>query len=198
MAASDLLVDPAVSRAKFDREVASYKEYEDVYIRGGWWLLRAEFPQVFIVFGTPSLKPPAVAFGALLDFTNYDFWPPSVRLVDPFTQEPYRGRELPNLLKRRVPAQLDAQLAGLGQAFVEQPLMQFHDPEDVPFLCLPGVREYHEHPGHSGDSWLLHRGSGEGTLHHILEVLHKYGVQPLSGYQLGMRVTGFSQQVVPE
>jgi hypothetical protein len=28
-----------------------------------------------------------------------------------------------------------------------------------PFLCLRGIREYHEHPQHSGDEWLLYRES---------------------------------------
>lgn len=206
MADPELLVDPAISRTKFDRELADYRAREDEYLRRGWWLLRAEFPEVFVVFATPRTKPPAVVFGVLLDFTNYDFWPPSVRLVDPFTREPYTFAQLPSQLPRRsttpVPETVVAlQLPGMGPPRIVQdlPLMQAHDPNEIPFLCLPGVREYHDHPGHSGDPWLLHRGRGEGTLHFLLETIHRYGVEPISGYQVQMvPMIGFGQQDVPE
>src|ERR1044072_7396691 len=101
MAENPLLVDPALSRIKFERELAQYHAIEDEHLRRGWWVLYAEFPQLFIVYASPRLKPPAVIFGAILDFTNYDFWPPSVTLVNPFTREPYKQKELPTFMKRR-------------------------------------------------------------------------------------------------
>ncbi|WP_241359668.1 putative metal-binding protein, partial [Escherichia coli] len=61
-------------------------------------------------------------------------------------------------------------------------------PDDIPFLCLPGVREYHDHPAHTGDSWLLHRRSGEGSLHFILESIWKHGVEPLDGFNVMVQV----------
>jgi hypothetical protein len=202
----ELLVDPAVSEAKFARELAQYREREREYQRRGWWLLQAEFPQVFIVFATPQLKPPAVVFGAELDFTNYDLWPPSVRLADSFTREPYKASELPTILKRRTTSAAPVAFADLGPqgatplVVQDIPLMQWHGPDDVPFLCLPGVREYHDHPAHSGDLWLLHRGQGEGTLHFLVEKLSQYGVEPISDYnvQLVPTVAGFQQANVPE
>lgn len=207
MAETQLLVDPAVSRTKFEREVAEYRKLEDDHIRRGWWMLRAEYPDVFVVFANSALKPPAVVFGALLDFTNYDLWPPSVKLVDPFTREPYKAKELPTILKRRTVHQVPPEVAAMVQQqggeppeFVqEDPLMQWYSPDDEPFLCLPGVREYHEHPAHSGDSWLLHRDRGEGTLYFILEKLYRYGVQPIKNYNIQMvPVIRFGQQEAPE
>ena len=170
-------------------------------------MLRAEYPEVFVVFANPVLKPPAVVFGALLDFTNYDLWAPSVKLVDPFTREPYKAKELPTILKRRTVRQAPPEFAvmiqqqggELPQFVQDEPLMQWYAPDDVPFLCLPGVREYHEHPAHSGDSWLLHRDRGEGKLYFILETLYRYGVQPITTYNVQMRpVIGFGQQEAPE
>ena len=67
-----------------------------------------------------------------------------------------------------------------------QPLMQFHSPEELPFLCIPGVKEYHDHPGHSGDPWEIHRPSGEGRLVQLLEVISKYGLEPVSGLNIEM------------
>jgi len=193
---SEIVVDPRVSRAKFEREIALYRQLERDYVRRGWWMLRAEYPEVFIVFGTDKIRPPVVVFGALIDFTNYDLWPPSVKLVHPFTGEPYKLKELPSHLPRRVaaaPPQVQPDMhpiTGTGptqpsnispqpQGITMQAMMQAFSEDEIPFLCLAGVREYHNNPGHTGDSWFLHRGTGAGTLNFLLEQLYKYGVKPM-------------------
>lgn len=61
-------------------------------------------------------------------------------------------------------------------------LLQFSSEEDVPFLCLAGVREYHEHPAHTGDSWWLHRRSGAASLSHLLNAFHTYAIAPITGF----------------
>ena len=202
-----LLVDPAVARAKFARELSDYRRQEDEYIRRGWWMVRAEYPEVFVVFGTPHLKPPSAIFGVLLDFTNYDFWPPSVKLVNPFTKEPFLWKELPApaRLHRSVPVQvpipapLEAMGVPAGQVINQvQTLMQSHGPDLVPFLCLAGVREYHQHPGHTGDHWLQYRRSGRGTLADILNTIYKYGVEPVTyDIQTVFQIV-YQQQGVPQ
>jgi hypothetical protein len=63
-------------------------------------------------------------------------------------------------------------------------LMQWQSDQEVPFLCHPGVREYHRHPAHDGNDWLLHRMSGEGNLGRILQLLFDYGSSRLLGLQL--------------
>jgi len=81
----------------------------------------------------------------------------------------------------------------------QQPLMQWYGPDDTPFLCVAGVREYHDHPGHSGDAWELHRKSGAGRLVRLLDAITRYGVQPISDYQVTLvpQVVGFVQKDVP-
>nr|MBA3242578.1 hypothetical protein [Acidobacteriota bacterium] len=194
-------------RAKFARELAEYRSLEADHLGRGWWMLRAEYPEVFVVFANAQLKPPAVIFGVIIDFTNYDLWAPSVRLVNPFTREPYKAKELPSTLRRRslvaaphlaglIPGGQEGEVPQMEQ---ESTLMQAHSPDDVPFLCLAGVREYHEHPGHSGDSWLLHKGEAKNMLFYLLDVLYRYGVQPINSYQIQMMpVIRFGQQEVPE
>lgn len=182
-------VEPAVSQAKFEEEVAEYRELEHDYRQRGWFLLDAQFPCARVLMATPTIKPPAIVFAVKLDYTNYDAVPPSVQLVDPFTDRPYLANELPTTLNRALPAQTVA-LPGIPQGNLQmmgaQPLMQSHTPEDVPFLCLAGVREYHEHPGHSGDAWELHRASGAGRLVRLLEVIHRYGVEPIRAYGVNL------------
>lgn len=198
-------VDPQVSQAKFDREIAEYRQFEADYRRRGWLLVRAEFPSVHVVLAAPQLTPPAIVTGVALDYTNYDVWPPSVRLVDPFSAEPYRAKELPTHLKRSVEAGtppipgLQLPLGAQARFLAQQPLMQWYGPDDIPFLCIAGVREYHEHPGHSGDAWELHRRDGAGRLVRLLDTIFKYGVQPISDYSVSLvpQVSGFIQNEVP-
>ncbi len=179
-------VDPQVSRTKFDREIQEFRALEDTYRQRGWFLVGADFPVAVVVLAAPQLKPPAIVTGVAFDYTNYDAEPPSVRLVNPFTLVPFLAKDLPTNLPRSSGA-MDFEVPGLPpgsqvQLGSIQPLMQAHSPDEVPFLCLAGVREYHEHPGHSGDSWELHRPTGAGRLVRLLEIIYKYGVQPITSY----------------
>lgn len=205
MSLSAQVTDSAVTELKFEREVDEFRHLARQYAHRGWFLADATFPEVLVVMAAPQLKPPAVVTGVRFDFTDYDVRPPSVQLVNPFTREPYTAAELPTNLMRRtetgnlppgfqlppgVPAPMIVQ---------QQPLMQAYGPAEVPFLCIAGVREYHDHPAHSGDRWELHRRGGAGRLARILEVIDTYGVRPLNGYGVNLvpTVAGFTQAEVP-
>ncbi|MER8931069.1 putative metal-binding protein [Mesorhizobium sp. M0859] len=190
-------VDESVSRRKFDREVAQYRKLDHIYRRRGWFLVGADFPTVVVLFAALKVKPPALVCAVRLDFTNYDLVPPSVKFVDPGT-----GAELPfkslgfqmlrlNGVENASPETITA--LAQQQRLPAQSLLQAHDPDDVPFLCLPGVREYHDHPARTGDSWLLHRRSGEGSLHFILEQIWASGINPIqaANYQIQIAFAGF-------
>lgn len=186
--------DAEVSRTKFDREIAEFQALGDQYLKRGWLLARAQFPHVLVLLAAPQVKPTAIVMGVSFDYTNYDAAAPSVRLVQPFSEEPYKFSELPTQLMRALPEQQIA-LPGIQEGAPQlniqqqQPLMQAHAPDEIPFLCLAGVREYHEHPAHSGDVWELHRGTGAGRLVRLLEVISRYGIEP---------ITGFGVQLVPK
>lgn len=192
------VVDPSVSRTKFDREVENYLRTQPDNLRRGWWLLKAEFPDVLIAFVTGKTQPASVVFGAIINFSDYDLIPPSVRLVNPFTLQPYSFKALPTRLPRRVSAPVPEGVAeGMAVGFQVQDLMTAHGVDEVPFLCLPGVREYHDHPGHSGDPWLLHRGGAEGTLYFLVEKIAHYGLEPINGFEMRINVA-FQQTLPPE
>ncbi|WP_420128124.1 putative metal-binding protein [Longimicrobium sp.] len=213
MAAECKLADPAVSRAKFDREISEYRALEAEYRGRGWLLVEAEFPTAVFVLAAAHIKPAPVVFGVRFDFSDYDLLPLDVTLVDPFTREPYRAKELPTVLPRLVGAggvglrqeAVEAQVAealgaqgagGAGGVPIQMEvgqLMMSHDPEEVPFICLPGVRAYHDHPAHTGDSWMLHRPRGTGRMSVLLEHLHRFGVQNVTGYavQVGLETAGW-------
>jgi hypothetical protein len=157
-----LLVDPAVSAAKLDAQLADWEEAADGYAQRGIRLVRHFDLEVDVAFAAWGGLPlpdgehqiPVIAVCARLDFTNYDIWAPSVTFIDYFTGQP-------------APPAVRALAFPGGQ--VEDVLVDGHGKTGRPFICLPGVREYHIHDWHSGDDWLLHRGTGAGTLAAICE-----------------------------
>lgn len=196
------LVNPDIVRAKFDRELERCRSAEVELHRRGCWIISAQFPVVTVAFVSPQLRPPMLLFTTLIDFANYDIWPPSVRLINVFTGDPLLARDVPPAMtfSRRVtvtpPPGMPLPL-GPMQFLTEQPLLVSHGPDEAPFFCFPGVKEYHDHPAHSGDSWLLHRGGEEGTLYFIIDNLHRYGVEPIKGFQIGFQIVGFTRPEAP-
>ena len=182
--AQSQFVDLAVSRGKFDREVVEFRELNDQYLKKGWFLVHADYPYAYVVLASSKTSPITVLTGISFDFTNYDVVPPSVKLVHPMTKEPYKNSELPTRLIRMDPtSDLSSNPPNLK---LLPPLMQAHGPDDVPFLCMTGVREYHEHPAHSGDPWELHRSSGAGRLIRLVEIISRYGLEPITGLNVEM------------
>jgi hypothetical protein len=177
-------LDPAVCRAKFDRELAAFRNASERYQREGVLLVRAAYPLVTLAFTAPQLRPVPVVFGAEFDFTNYDAQPLSLRFVNPFSGERLLGRDLPPRLpdgglwtSRREVIQTPE-----GPALRVTRELVVGGANDWPFLCIPGTREYHQDPYHSNDPWLAHRGTGVGTLQHLIDELVKNGIEPLRFY----------------
>jgi hypothetical protein len=158
---SVILVDPAVTNQKFRQELDLWKEHSDHQHRG--WLLLDEndsVPSVEVAFlagvatsvGAGFL--PIIVCTIRLTYENYDLWPPSLTFIDVFTRQPSRPH---------------------ARAFLSTPegprdvLIDGHPTTNQPFLCLPGIREYHLHPQHTGDDWLLHRPTRAGSISTICE-----------------------------
>lgn len=168
-----IVVDPEVTRRKFERELELWDENAEIYRRRGWLLLGRGETEVDVGFlgrlplaGQPM---PAMSACVRIDFTNFDLWPPSVEFVNPFT-----GEYAPPPV----------------QAIVESDegprnlVVQMHPETNRPFFCVPGIRQYHDHPQHSGDSWLLHRHTGEGSLATICDRIWRTMARNLLGIHL--------------
>ena len=182
-------VDPAVSRAKFECEIADYLSFEADYRARGWFLVKANWPTAIVVLASSKTSPPSVVAAVQFDYTNYDAEPPSVRFIDPFSGRLLLEKELPIRLPRMIPGpEIRSPAPGVPNLQLNSalPLMQAHSPEDLPFLCIAGVKEYHNHPGHSGDPWELHRSAGEGRLVRLLEVISKYGLDTVTGFHVNL------------
>ena len=182
-------VDPSVSRTKFEREIDDYRALESDYRARGWFLVKTEWPVAVVILASNQTKPPAIVVAVQFDYSNYDAEPPSVRFIDPFSGRLLPFNELPTRLPRGVPGQEMPMPVPGGpkiQVMMAQDLMQAHSPEDIPFLCVPGVKEYHDHPGHSGDPWEVHRSAGEGRLVRLLGVISTYGLEPIKGFNVNL------------
>ncbi|MGA0594264.1 putative metal-binding protein [Enterovirga sp. CN4-39] len=192
------VVDPSVSRAKFERELAAYRAAEPTFVARGIWLMHAEFPVMKFAFLAAKLRPAQIVLAARIDFTDYDLHPLSVRFVDPFDDRELAKEQLQSLMRRLDPAAPEELVAAAmaGQAPMPvQELVQGY-PGVPAFLCLPGVREYHDNPAHSGDPWFLHRSTGEGDLRNILEKIWRYGSDPITVMTFAISAQ-LSQQAVP-
>ena len=115
---------------------------------------------------------PVITACVHVDYTNYDLWPPSVTFVDPCTRQPTSPAV-------RAP---QTEAAGVRDALVDG-----HPETGRPFLCLPGVREYHQHPQHTGDDWLLHRAAGAGRLAVLCERIWQRMVRNVLGLGLNLQ-----------
>jgi hypothetical protein len=170
------LVDQAVSAKKLGRELEAWAVNEEIYRERGWILLGHDGLEVDVAFTVrlavgQFADVPLVPLAVRVSFENYDLWAPSVRVIDPLTR---RWLQVP-----RVPA-IDFRSARDGGEALNLFVLG-HPESGHAFLCLPGVREYHRHPEHSGDDWLLHRGEGEGTLPAICEALWQTAVRTVTG-----------------
>lgn len=161
MAASSL-VDPKVSRIKFDKEVNKLMMLSSELRRKGWIIESTEFPIVRVTYLTTKVKPTVAPFTVEIDFTNYNILPLSVRFLNPITFEPTIAN---------------------GYQWIEgKPInivITKHPQTGLAFLCMVGVQEYHSHPQHNGDVWDIYRYSEKGSLYYILDKIWLYCINTI-------------------
>jgi hypothetical protein len=158
-----IVVDPRVETSKFADEVRALENCAAVLRKRGCFLVRAEFPEVDVVFtprwpvrisvvrpggavATSTVLPLAACrtFGARIDLRGFDATAPSVTFRDP--------RDWTFLPPGTIGG------FALNNAGEAMPVLHPHPKTGRLFLCVQGIREYHDHPVHDGDDWLLHRG----------------------------------------
>lgn len=145
-------MDPAVSKLKFSREVDDLRESAAVAFAGDGEIRAAEWPVLSLVF-THRRSRRAVGFH--FRFDEWDDLPPSLLLFDPAT-----GVELP---------WASWPLGGWSAG-------DHHPVTSKPFLCLPGIREYHTHQSHTGDAWSNYRARGTFGIGYIVHrVWQRFG-----------------------
>ena len=139
-------MDVEVSRLKFQRELAALRDDSSVFLQHRKWeLVSTEFPDLAVVF-RHSKSDRRVGFRFRCD--GWDGQPPSLSLFDPD-----KGAEL----------SWDQWPQGSWSAADRHPVTS------KPFLCLPGIREYHIHPSHLNDPWDNYRARDSYKLRYIID-----------------------------
>jgi hypothetical protein len=138
-------MDPAVSLKKFERDVARLREDADELTRSlGWELKPAEQPILDVVF---KHQRSSRRVGFRFRFENWAEAAPSLTLFDPESGELLPWEKWPQ-----------------GVWAVGNP----HPTTGKPFLCLPGIYEYHIHPSHLNDPWSNYSGRESYKLGHLV------------------------------
>lgn len=173
-----LLVAPETSRAKFDEQLRRWHANADVYAGRGWLLLSEGDLTVDIgmlrTLPMSGHQVPVMTVCVRLDYWNFDLWAPSVTFIDPVTRQPAKP-----VVRATDP---------VSPHEARDLLIDVHPTTRQPFLCLPGVREYHTHPQHSGDDWLLHRPLRRGDLAVICERVWMLMARNVLGIEFGAKV----------
>lgn len=186
-------VEPEITRIKYNEQINQFRNIKNIWREKGIFLINAEFPTIEVLYTVPKLKPSAVAFAVRVNFSNYDVEPPSLKFISPFTGEVLNRNEiLMQFLQVNIPQMLNSELPVQNQLQTQDLLQGALD--QTPFFCIPGIKEYHDHPAHSGDPWLLYRGRGEGTLGFILDQLYNHSIPRISGHQIVQKIVGFEQK----
>jgi hypothetical protein len=178
------VVEPEVTRAKFEHEIAEFILIEDEWRKKGIVCLKRDCPNAQFVFIAHHIKPVIVAFAVSIDFTNYDIDPPSVVFINPFTLQPVKTRDLQvGFFQVSTQIQQVPGSNGMQEMQLRVPVsILVPGLDDIPFLCIPGIREYHNHPAHSNNSWLNYRTKGEGKLSFILDQLYIHCIPHIVGF----------------
>jgi len=138
-------VDPAVSQRKFDREIELLQgDASRIVKEVGWEITAVSFPELAVIFTHPRSNR-RVGFRFYCD--GWDEQPPSLSLFDPETKIELPWDKWPQ-----------------GTWSVGNP----HPITGKPFLCLPGIREYHIHSSHVSDLWDNYKAKGSYTLTFIV------------------------------
>lgn len=139
-------MDAEVSRRKFAKAISAMTGDASEFMKlRGWKVKAEEYPVLTLLFKHPTTGR-EVGFRFLCD--NWDELPPSLTLVDPED-----GSELP----------WEKWPQGGWNAGNQHPRT------NKPFLCLPGIREYHTHDSHLNDLWENLRCRESYSLLHIVE-----------------------------
>lgn len=174
------VVDPAVTRAKFERQIDDWRSNQVLY-RSRGWILADHGDRWAELILLSEYHPRVVAASVGIDYVNFDLEPPSITFIDAVTRQPSKPPVTP---------------IQMGTDGNPQPLVVSHPELGRPMLCLPGNYEYHSHPQHDGESWLGPlRQRGQGNLAVIADHLHQTTVQDrIFGLQLVPDLGGVNPQ----
>lgn len=138
-------MDLEVSRRKFDADIQALQGDAAAYAAArGWTVVSTAYPVLGVLLVHPRSKR-GIEFRFTCD--QWDELAPSLALHNASDGRELSWKEWPQG----------------GWAAGE------HPNTGKPFLCLPGIREYHTHPSHIDDKWEGYRLRGSYRLRDIID-----------------------------
>lgn len=139
------VIDPEVSQRKFARALELIDGgAADFVASANWEVVGRDYPVIEVVWKHPRSGR---RVGFRFSFDEWDAQAPSLELFDPDTRALLPWERWPKN----------------GWAVGD-----VHPITKKPFLCLPGIREYHDHSSHFGDSWAALRGRDTYAIVYLL------------------------------
>ena len=140
------MIDPEVSQLKFQRALAQLDGGAAGFAGdAGWVVIGRTYPLFEVIWTHPRTKRQV---GFRFNFDSWDAIPPSLELFDPDTKATLQWERWPQ-----------------GGWAVGSP----HPLTQKPFLCLPGIREFHDHPSHTADAWPALRGLSSYSMLYLMQ-----------------------------
>lgn len=168
-----MLLDRRVNRIKFEKEVRRVQLQTALLASRGLFVVGVDYPNIDVLvtaelplrvsfpFNVPGVPPvagqiqmgtadfggaSARTFIARIGLEDFDLLAPSVQFLDHRTRTLLPDDQL--VLGHLIGENGEAQLV----------VLRGHQVHKRAFLCVRGIREYHDHPQHTGDDWMLYRG----------------------------------------
>lgn len=187
--------DPKVTKIKFEQELLEFKELENEYRKKGVICFKITPLSINLIFAIPHIKPQPIAFAVSINYSNWDVEPPSIKFIDPFTEKALSREEI---LIDFYQVKDNNPIGMLPNGKLAIPNLLQGENEITPFICMPGVKEYHNHAAHSGDSWMLYRKKGEGKLCVLIDQLYRHSIAQSAGYALNIQVNASVKGISPD
>lgn len=155
---NQLIVDPLLSKSRFDRDTAPLVKDKENFLAIGIRLVRIDFPILIVGLQWKSQNKEI-----LLHITadDYDYIPISGWWVDENDSPLKQGQNIPN-----------------GDGIQVNP---YPNGEDRSWFCFHGWREYHNHTSHQDVSWNSIKHLNEyrilGIIHNLHSILNKSTIQ---------------------
>jgi hypothetical protein len=156
-------VHPEVSRQLFEEAVAKITGNPDLLVERGWLVLVATYPEFTVA--VRHRRTNRIRVFQLL-FDDWNDLPPRLKLLDGETLGELPGAMWPT--------------SGTSHWHPSGWTPASEASTSQPFMCMSGIREYHSHQSHIGDSWENYKTQGGfdlgGILSKVTEVFQKSDV----------------------
>lgn len=155
---NQLIVDPLLSKSRFDRDTAVLVKNLVNFSTIGIRPVKIDFPTLIVGLQWKSQNKEILLY---IDASNYDYVPISGWWIDENGNPLKQGQNIPN-----------------GEGIQVNP---HPNGEDRSWFCFRGWREYHNHTGHQDVSWNSIKHIDEyrimGIIHNLHSVLNSKNIQ---------------------